>query len=89
MFASLSNWFKTEINGVKRYAIYGKGLGAAFVHGGLSSLSAVLGASALDYSKFNLTNGLRSELDLLVLVFCSSGAVAGIIYVKTNSVPKA
>ena len=86
---SISTWFTTEINGVKRYAIYGKGLLMAFLHGGLSSLAAAVSASALDYSKFNLTNGLRSELDLLILVFCSSGAVAGIIYVKTNSVPKA
>ncbi len=92
MFAfitKIENWCKTEINGVKRYVVYGEAVGKAALHGGLSSLTAVIGASVLDYSKFNLTNGLRSEFDLLVLVFLASGGLAAYLYVKENTIPAA
>lgn len=89
MFSSIISWFKTEINGVKRYAIYSAAVAKAVIHGGWSSLSSVVGASILDYSKFNLTNGLRSEIDLLLMVFAASGGLAGYLYVKQNSIPKA
>ncbi len=84
----IEDWFKTEVNGVKRYVIYGEAVAKAALHGGWSSLTSVIGASILDYSKFNLTNGLRSEFDLLVLVFACSGGLAGYMYVKENGIPK-
>ena len=86
---SISSWFTTEINGVKRYAIYGAAVGKAALHGAWSGLSSVVGASILDYSKFNLTNGLRSEIDLLILVSLASGGLAAYMYVQANSAPKA
>lgn len=86
---SIFSWFTTEINGVKRYAIYGAAVGKAALHGMWSGLSSVVGASILDYSKFNLTNGLRSELDLLILVGLCSGGLAAYLYVKANTIPKA
>src|SRR5208337_20451 len=92
MFAfitNIENWAKTEINGIKRYVIYGEAVAKTAIHGGWSSLSAVIGASVLDYSKFNLTNGLRSEFDLLVLVFLASGGLAAYLYVRENSIPAA
>jgi len=89
MFSSITNWFKTEINGVERYAIYSAAVGKAALHGAWSGLSSVVGASILDYSKFNLTNGLRSEIDLLILVSLCSGGLAAYLYVRENSVPKA
>lgn len=89
MFSNISDWFKAEINGVKRYIIYGEGVAKAVIHGGWSSLSSVLAASVLDSSKFNLTSGLKSEFDMLVMVFMASGGLAGYLYVKSNSIPKA
>ena len=89
LISNVQAWFKTEINGAKRYEIWFAGFAKAIWHGGVSSLASVLGASFLDYSKFNLTNGLRSEFDLLVMVFCIAGGYAGYSYVQSNSVPKA
>jgi len=88
LIANIENWFKAEVNGVKRYEIWGAGFAKAIWHGGVSSIASVLGASLLDYSKFNLSNGLRSEFDLLVLVFCVAGGYAGYTYVQSNSLPK-
>lgn len=86
---SISTWLKTEINGVKRYVIYGEAVGKAALHGAWSGLSSVVGASVLDSSKFNLTNGLHSELDLLIMVSLASGGLAAYLYVKANAAPKA
>jgi hypothetical protein len=44
----------------------------------------VVGASILDSTKFNVTNGLRSEFDLLILVSLASGGLAAYLYVKAN-----
>jgi hypothetical protein len=88
IISGIKGWFTKEINGVKRYVLYGAAVGKAALHGGWSSITSVIGASILDYSKFNLTNGLRSELDLLILVFLSSGGLAAYLYVKQNAVPK-
>lgn len=88
MFSSIKAWFTNEINGVKRYVIYGEAVAKAAIHGGWSSLASAVGASVLDSSKFNLTNGLKSEFDLLVMVFLASGGLAGYLYVKANSIPK-
>lgn len=88
-------WYKSVVAKLKadiatgeRYAVYVGAVGKAALHGGWSSLSSVIGASILDYSKFNLTNGLRSEFDLLLLVFLASGGLAAYLYVKANP-PKA
>jgi len=89
MFTNLINWFKKAETEGKVWVTYLKGVGSAVLHGGWSSLSAVASASILDNSKFNVTNGLKSEFDLLVLVFLSSGALAGYIYVKANKPPTA
>jgi hypothetical protein len=87
MFTNLITWFKKAEAESKVWVTYLKGVGSAVLHGGWSSLSAVASASILDNSKFNVTNGLKSEFDLLVLVFLSSGALAGYIYVKANKPP--
>ena len=83
------NWLKAEYDATKPWLLYVKAITSAAIHGGWSSLSAVVGASVLDYSKFNLTNGLKSEFDLLLLVFLGSGGLAGYLYVKTNKPPAA
>jgi hypothetical protein len=87
LVSNVQAWFKAEVNGAKRYEIWGAGLAKAFWRGGFSGLSAVAAASLLDYSKFNLTNGLRSEFDLLLLVFVFTGSYAGYSYVKATSLP--
>jgi hypothetical protein len=87
IFANLTNWYQKELAAGKVWITYLKGVGSAIVHGGWSSLTAAFSASVLDNSKFNLTNGLKSEFDLLVMVFLSSGALAGYIYVKSNKPP--
>ena len=85
---SISSWFKAEAAAGKRWVVYAEAVGKAAIHGAWSGLSSVVGASILDYSKFNLTNGLRSELDLLILVSLASGGLAAYMYVKANP-PKA
>lgn len=87
IFTSISTWLKKEEAAGKVWATYIKGVGSAVLHGGWSSLTAAFSAAVLDNSKFNLTNGLKSEFDLLVMVFLSSGALAGYIYVKANKPP--
>jgi len=84
---SILTWLEAEEAAGKRWATYVKAVGMAALHGGWSSLSSVIGASILDYSKFNLTNGLRSEFDLLLLVFLASGGLAAYLYVKANPAP--
>jgi hypothetical protein len=86
---SISSWFKAAEASGKRWVVYVKAVGKASLHGAWSGLSSVVGASILDYSKFNLTNGLRSELDLLILVSLASGGLAAYLYVKANPAPKA
>jgi hypothetical protein len=88
IFSSISTWFKAEEAAGKRWVVYAAAVGKAAIHGSWSGLSSVVGASILDYSKFNLTNGLRSELDLLILVSLASGGLAAYLYVKANP-PKA
>ncbi len=86
---SISSWLKAEEAAGKRWATYIKAVGMAALHGSWSGLSSVVGASILDYSKFNLTNGLRSELDLLILVGLCTGGLAAYLYVKANPAPTA
>src|SRR5258708_7280218 len=89
IFTSISNWFKAaEVTGA-RWLVYIKAVGNAALHGAWSGLASVVGASVLDYSKFNLTNGLRSELDLLILVSLASGGLAAYLYVQANPAPAA
>ena len=92
----ISTWYKSvlaklkaDIAVGKRYAVYAGAVGKAALHGAWSGLSSVVGASILDYSKFNLTNGLRSEIDLLILVSVASGGLAGYLYVKALPAPNA
>lgn len=92
----ISTWYKSALAKLladiaigKRYAVYAGAVGKAALHGAWSGLSSVVGASILDYSKFNLTNGLRSEIDLLILVSAASGGLAGYLYVKAHPAPKA
>jgi hypothetical protein len=84
---SISSWFAAEEAAGKRWIVYIKAVGMAALHGAWSGISSVVGASVLDYSKFNLTNGLRSELDLLILVSLCSGGLAAYLYVKANPAP--
>ena len=86
-YASFAAKFKADIAAGKNWAVYAGGVGNAALHGGWSSLTAVASASVLDSSKFNVTNGLKSEFDLLFLVFLSSGTLAGYLYVKANKAP--
>ena len=99
---SISTWYKSvdvkidlfkamlkaDIAAGKRYAVYAGAIGKAALHGAWSGLSSVVGASILDYSKFNLTKGLRSEFDLLILVSLTSGGLAAYLYVKAHPAPK-
>lgn len=84
IFSSIKAWFQKEEAAGKRWLVYAKAVGMAALHGAWSGLASVVGASVLDYSKFNLTNGLRSELDLLILVSIASGGLAAYLYVKAN-----
>jgi hypothetical protein len=86
---SISTWLKTEEAAGKRWATYIKAVGVAALHGAWSGLSSVVGASILDSTKFNVTNGLHSELDLLILVSLASGGLAAYLYVKANPAPAA
>ncbi len=93
---SISTWYKSIVAKFKadvavgeRWAVYSGAVGKAALHGMWSGLSSVVGASILDYSKFNLTNGLRSELDLLILVSLCSGGLAAYLYVQAHPAPKA
>jgi hypothetical protein len=86
---SISSWFKAAEAAGKRWVVYIKAVALAAGHGAVSGLTSVIGASVLDYSKFNLTNGLRSELDLLILVSLASGGLAAYLYVKANPAPAA
>src|SRR5579863_8148039 len=86
---SISSWFKAAEADGKRWVVYVGAAGKAALHGAWSGLSSVVGASILDYSKFNLTNGLRSELDLLILVGLCTGGLAAYLYVKANPAPTA
>ena len=89
IFSSISAWFAKEAAAGKRWVVYAAAVGKAALHGSVSGLTSVIGASVLDYSKFNLTNGLRSELDLLILVSLASGGLAAYLYVKANPAPAA
>ena|SRR5208337_5510801 len=91
---SISTWYKSVIAKFeadvaigKRWAVYCGAVGKAALHGVWSGLASVAGASVLDYSKFNLTNGLRSELDLLILVGLFSGGLAAYLYVNAHPAP--
>ena len=84
---SISSWFAAEEAAGKRWLVYAKAVGTAALHGAWSGLSSVVGASILDSSKFNVTNGLHSELDLLILVSLASGGLAASLYVKANPAP--
>lgn len=93
--STISTWyqsvvakFKADVAIGERWAVYCGAVGKAAVHGAWSGLSSVVGASILDYSKFNLTNGLRSELDLLILVSLSTGGLAAYLYVNSHPAPK-
>jgi hypothetical protein len=86
---SISTWLKTEEAAGKRWATYIKAVGVAALHGAWSGLSSVVGASILDSTKFNVTNGLHSEIDLLILVSLASGGLAAYLYVKANPAPAA
>jgi hypothetical protein len=86
---SISSWFKAAEADGKRWVVYVGAAGKAALHGAWSGLSSVVGASVLDYSKFNLTNGLHSEIDLLILVSLCSGGLAAYLYVKANPAPVA
>ena len=86
---SISTWLKAEEAAGSRWAVYIKAVGMAALHGAWSGLSSVVGASILDSTKFNVTNGLRSELDLLILVSAASGGLAAYLYVKANPAPAA
>jgi len=86
---SISTWLKAEEAAGKRWATYIKAVGVAAMHGAWSGLSSVVGASILDSTKFNVTNGLHSELDLLILVSLASGGLAAYLYVKANPAPAA
>jgi len=88
MFSSIINWVKGKLPVLEADAAYGKAVAKAAAHGAWSGLSSVIGASILDYSKFNLTNGLRSELDLLIMVSLCSGGLAAYVYVKEHAAPK-
>lgn len=70
-------WVTNLISKFKTWAVYIEAVGNAALHGGWSSITAAVSAAMLDNTKFNLTNGLKSEFDLLVMVFLSSGALAG------------
>lgn len=89
IFSSISAWFKSEEAKASRWLVYVKAVGNAALHGAWSGLSAIVGASILDASKFNVTNGLRSEIDLLILVSLASGGLAAYLYVKANPAPAA
>ena len=79
--------FGTWVAGVDRHRLASVDAVVGAPQGGVDGLG--VGASVLDYSKFNLTNGLRSELDLLILVSAASGGLAAYLYVKANPAPKA
>lgn len=85
---SISNWLKAEEAAGKRWATYSLAVLKAAGHGAWSGLSSVVGASILDNSKFNLTNGLHSEIDLLIMVAVCAGGLSAYLYVKANP-PKA
>lgn len=87
IFSSISAWFQKEEAAGKRWIVYLKAAGSAFLHGAASGLSATVTASVLDSSKFNLSNGLHSELDLLILVALFNGGIAAYLYVKANPAP--
>jgi hypothetical protein len=87
IFSSISAWFKKEEAAAKRWVVYLKAAGSAFLHGAVSGLSATVTASVLDSSKFNLTSGLRSEIDLLILVAAFNGGLAAYLYIKANPAP--
>lgn len=87
IFTSISTWLSAAEADGKRWATYVKAVAVAAGHGAWSGLSSVVGASILDSTKFNVTNGLRSELDLLILVSAAAGGLAAYLYVKANPAP--
>lgn len=87
IFSSISAWLAKEAAAGKRWVVYLEAAGKAFLHGAWSGLSSIVGASILDSSKFNLTSGLHSEIDLLIMVSVCSGGLAAYLYVKANPAP--
>ena len=86
---SISTWLKTEEAAGKRWATYIKAVGMAALHGSWSGLSSAVGAAILDPTKFNVTNGLKSEFDLLLLVGLATAGLAAYLYVRANPAPAA
>lgn len=89
LYKSVWSKLQADIAIGKRYAVYAGAVGKAALHGAWSGLSSIVAASVLDYSKFNLTNGLRSEIDLLIMVSLATGGLAAYLYVKAHPAPKA
>lgn len=90
MFAFVTKFvatFKADLAAGKSWAIYAGAVGKTAIHGGWASLSAGIAAGVLDSSKFNVTNGLKSEFSLLAMTFISSGALAAYSYIKANKPP--
>ncbi len=87
MFANFIATFKKDLAAGETWARYAGAVGKAAINGGWASLSAGVSAAVLDSSKFNVTNGLKSEFSLLILTFLSSGALAAYSYVKANPAP--
>jgi hypothetical protein len=87
MFANFIATFKKDLAAGESWALYIGAVGKAALHGGWASLSAGIAAGVLDSSKFNVTNGLKSEFNLLAMTFISSGALAAYSYVKANKPP--
>ncbi len=83
----IEEWYKKELAAGTVWANNAGGVGNAAFHGGWASLSAIISAYVLDSSKFNMTNGMKSEVELLVMTFLSNAAVAAYLYVKAHKAP--
>lgn len=63
------------------------GLGAAFIGGGASAVSAAFSAALIDPTKFNLGDGLGCTLKMMVTSFLVSGLLTMFAYLKQSPLP--
>lgn len=63
------------------------GLGAAFIGGGSSAVSAGFSVAILDPNKFNFSSGAWSLIQMMFVTFLVSGILTAFAYLKQSPIP--
>jgi len=63
------------------------GLGAAFIGGGASAVTAGVSVSAISPQSFNFSNQLVPTLKLMAVLFVFNGLISAFAYLKQSPLP--